>query len=85
MVNKRHKNRFLPLKLLPKKMFLLYIFVLAVLQPTQIILKNHVLSYQIIMFIRAACGSVGNMIYIFPNLFLNNDCDCVLIDFNRVF
>ena len=59
MVSKRHKNRVLAVKIIVAKIFLLYIFVLAVLPPIQIILKNHVLLYQMIIFVRVVCDLVG--------------------------
>ena len=38
-----------------------------------------------IVFIHGVCNLAGNMICFFRNRFINNDCVCVLVDFNRVF
>ena len=74
MVNKRYKNRFLLLKLLSKKTFLLYFFVLAAKWLTHIILENFALLHQMIMFVHVIFVLVGIVIYFFRGQFICNDC-----------
>ena len=79
MFNKQHKNRFFAVKFIAKKSFLLYFFVLAAKQLILNILKNRALQHQTVIFVYVTCALVGFVIYLFQNLFVNNDCVFVFL------
>ena len=74
MVSKQHKNRLLAARVIFEFFFLLYSFALAPKQPILTILKNRALSHQMMMFIHVVFVLVGIVIYLYRNLFVNNDC-----------
>ena len=74
MVNKRHKNCFLAVKIIVQFYIYIYIYFLATKRPTQIILNFFVLLHQIIIFVHVVFVLVGIVIFFSRNQLICNEC-----------
>ena len=79
MVSKQHKNRLFIARIIFEKRFPVIFLCFGCKTTNPDHFENRVSSHQIIMFVHAVCALVGFVIYLYRNLFVNNDCGFELL------